>query len=318
MYEANEIPVDDLYIYHHNFAHEVQKHKIYQNFLNRDKKKVKLILTKMDVVPFEHDMEMLVTEVKTCPNTLALLGKDNEELLESRIQPVCEKIYKDTGIKLDGLGLRFFYDDLLADRYEGRSLPKGVTDESWDYIKRAGEYYVIFKRFGSETQRKLFPIFLLNRILELLKDSADNKLPYELVLMSAHDVTMFNFLNALKILTPEDLYNRLLEGKDLLYDFPNFASQLLIELWETDDTKEMLVRILYENKILKLGEKQEEFYSLSRLEELFKASYHPYTERDVYGHCGRQYVERAPKEVSVFVFFKYLTLQGDLSSIRVC
>ena len=288
MYEAHEHALDSLLIYNTDFALKVKEHLVYKHFLKADMEMIKKFEDKIHTVPFDEDFEMLCTEPKACPNSFKLLGPENEILLENNIKPVCERLWKDMGIKMGSQEFRYYYDYILANQFEGRNLPDRLSNELWAYLKLAGEYYVTFKRFGSDIQKKIFSIFLLEKILDLLHASRKNEASHELILMSAHDVTIFNLLNALNIITPQKLLEKM-NKIDLLhaYEFPNFASQVLIELWESEDGKEHFVRIIYENQILNFTQTQEQqFYSLTELEKTFKAFYAPYSKQDFYNHGG--------------------------------
>lgn len=306
MYEASDIPVHDISIYNNNFAQVIRGHDIYESFMNSETKTVQHIYNQVNVVPFEDDLEFLCTELKACPNSFKLLTKEDEATLETNINPVREALYKNIGINFPGTEFRYFYDYLLANSFEGRLFPDGMSEELWAYVKLAGEYYVTFRRFGNEIQKKIFPIFLLNKILDFLHKAQQDSFPYDLILLSAHDVTIFNFLNAMNILTPSMMLERMKNmnnghNENSIHDFPNFASQLLIELWEAEESKNAdLVRVIYENKPLKLGKNKQEFNTISTLQELFEAAYTPYSVSDVHRFCGRKCVEKqikAPKEV---------------------
>jgi len=271
MYEAHEHALDSLFIYNTDFALKVKDHSVYQKFLNADMEMIKKFEDQIHTVPFAEDYEMLCTELKACPNSFKLLGKDNETILENNLKPVHERVMKELNMKMNTQEFRYYYDYILANQFEGRNLPDRVSNEFWAYLKLAGEYYVAFKRFGSDLQKKVFSIHLLEKILDLLHTSKRNESTHDLVLLSAHDVTIFNLLNALNILTPQKLLDKM-NKIDLLhaYDFPNFASQVLIELWETENNKDHYVRVIYENQILNFTQTEEQqFYSLTELEKNF-------------------------------------------------
>lgn len=288
MSEAPTINIDDLPLYENTFNSHFKEHAIYENFKKTKPNKLPQIMNRIQMMPFKQDLELLSSEIKTCPNApYNVVNRENENRLAEDMIPMCDEVYKHLGVRLiDGQDLRYFYDVLVVNSYEGRALPSGITPEFWNYLKNAGEYFLTCKRFGDIRQTKLFSVFLLNYMLDFLNAKTREELSYDLVLLSAHDVTIFNFLNALNILTPKMIRDKIFDSSLEIPVFPNFASQLLIELWEADNADKHFIRVIYENSPLKIGQSEQEFIELSKFEDYIHRCYSPYTKEDVYGKYG--------------------------------
>jgi len=286
LYYGEKIPMEGLNIYDHNFYSRYQNHKAYEYFKQHNISNIlSFTPTSININALSQDYELLTLEYFTCPKTELLLEAEQREDFDFIMSLVGHHIQYHTKESLKPEEIYELYDLYYANLYEGRNLSSDFS-KIWNYVKSGAEYYVTYQRWGSELQRKLYGMPLLKKIIDFLEKSHERILPYDLVILSAHDITVFNFLSALEIAHPKCFVTKMKgEVTSNHCHYPNYASQILIELWERNE--ESKIKILYENEVINLCGTLDEECSLSDLKKLFVQSFGSIKIDDILHHCGK-------------------------------
>lgn len=141
----------------------------------------------------------------------------------------------------------YFYDDLKAEMFAGIPLPSNLTNKNLEDLEMISNVGMYFGFFGSKTQQKLGSGFLLKQILAYFDNFLNKKSDLKLVIFSGHDTNIVSLLNALDITNP---LCRLYFSKSQCYEYPPFASSILLELIE--DESQYFVRLIFNGETLKL------------------------------------------------------------------
>jgi len=198
---------------------------------------------------------------------------------------------------LNGQQIYDVYDLVYANLFEGKDLVHNITTDSkvWNHIKHGAEYFVTYMRYGSELKRKLYGMPLFKKILGLLEKSFEGVLPYDLVLLSAHDITVFNLLTALDVIHPQCFIDKMKGDTGNQHcHFPNYASQILVELWERDGVPK--IKILYEKEVINLCKTEDGECTLRQLQDLFEKDFVDVGFEDIFHHCEAEQVCRLNDE----------------------
>jgi len=287
IYHGENLPLNDLNIYDPQFYAKYIKHKAYEYFQKYD---ISHILgfapAPIKINPLSQDYELLTLEYFACPKTDLLLGSEELDDFDFIMSLIGHQIHYHTKQSLKPEEIYALYDVYYADLYEGRKNSAEDISNIWNHLKYGAEYFVTHKRWGSELQRKLYGMPLFQKIIDFLEKGSAGFLPYDLVILSAHDITVFNLLTAFEIAHPNCFVTKMkgeLAGNHCRY--PNFASQLLIELWERDG--ETKIKILYEKEVVNLCKTADEMCSLSDLKLLFTKNFGSIKMDDILHHCGK-------------------------------
>jgi len=298
LYHGENQTLDDLNIYHHDFYKKYQKHETAKFFNSFNVSEIMAFApTEIRINPLAKDYELLTLEPFFCPNTGELLQEDHREEFDFIMNLISYHVKYHTKNSFNAQQIYDIYDLIYANLYEGKDLIHNITTDSqvWNHIKHGAEYYVTYERYGSELKRKLYGMPLLQKIMKFLEESQEGTLPYDLVLLSAHDITVFNLVTALNIAHPKCFIDKMMGEKiDSHCKYPNYASQFLIELW--DRNGEAKIRLLYEKEVVNLCGTKDGECSFSKFKEFFMNDYANLHIDDIFKHCGRVQEEASPCE----------------------
>jgi len=152
------------------------------------------------------------------------------------------------------------YDVFEADRYYNKRLPQNLTTELWNNLTFVSNMNLYYVKLGGSDQQK----FQATPFFKEIIDSFDNKLSaapntIKFKMFSAHDMTLSYLLTGLNLTSYECLEEVFRTGETKekhCFSYPEFASNMFIELEEDDLTGEKMVRVKYNGENVNLCERE--------------------------------------------------------------
>ncbi len=290
MFYGKIAQVDEFDVFDYTFYQKFRESEEAKNHFNPhifDTKVKYFEPTSITITPMKDEYELLITEV--CQNIYRMLDPSAHKELDDFMRDISNQIRKELKLKLSSKDIRHLYDLQLANLFEGLPMLKGMAPHKpiWETMKLAGDYYVMQKRFGSPKQRTLLGVPIISKIANFLEWANNDSLNYDLVLLSAHEFTLMNFLTALNIITPECLKNKMQGAENRsICRAPAFASSIFIELWEKDGLKQ--VRMLYDEEPIPFCGKTDGFCDYDWVKERFDEVTSKYTLNEVRRECSER------------------------------
>jgi len=299
LYHGENLNLDQLDIYEHDFYKKYQNHEAAKYFSSWNHSEIMgFTPSEIHINPLAQDYELLTLEPFFCPNTDELLEVEHREEFDFIMNMVGYHIAYHTNTSFNAQQIYDLYDLIYANLFEGKDLIHNITTDSqvWNHIKHGAEYYVTYTRYGSELKRRLYGMPLLQKIMKFLEESQEGTLPYDLVLLSAHDITVFNLITALGIVHPKCFIDKMHGDEHNSHcRYPNYASQFLVELW--DRNGEAKIRLLYEKELVNLCGTKDGECTLEQFKDIFVKNYAGLNIEDIFKHCGKDKCNKLKAEI---------------------
>lgn len=219
------------------------------------------------------------------------VGSFEYSLMISRLQNTLDTL-AGMGYPLnDWWTLNDFADTILVDQRENRTLPSNLTWDS-ELIQNITFLYnwgSVFTQFGQPIQMQTMSTTILNYILDLARASINGTSKLQLVLLSAHDDSLMQFLTPLGVVTSDCIYiNFLHQRQNKTIPFPNcqyptFAADVRVEVF---NISKPYLRIYYDGAELFLCGKVGTYCSLEDFEDLVNTTTNGTTVEDYTRLCG--------------------------------
>jgi hypothetical protein len=165
---------------------------------------------------------------------------------------------KKLGYKIENIGQIKEFGDTLASRYSDNKPPlSGIAYDSQLYkdLVFGFQWWNIYNLLGSELEKSLRVFPLYSRLIEWFNGKANGSNPLKLVLLGAHESSMFPFLDLYNITNHTcfaENYKSQSAGKPIPFPdckFPEVASQLIWEYYNNSGNP--YIRLLYNGKPFK-------------------------------------------------------------------
>jgi len=149
------------------------------------------------------------------------------------------------------------YDAFIADEYDGKTLPGGITDDDLIESLNYGQaYYQYILEQRQSIQKGLTSFNTFKAITDQLANFRQGNNAKKLVLLSGHDLNIYAVLSALGVISADCLlanYEDHVNNQSLSSpscQFPHFASNLIVEFY--NDTSSPSVKVYYNDAIIPL------------------------------------------------------------------
>jgi len=149
------------------------------------------------------------------------------------------------------------YDSFIADVFDSRPLPGGITDNKLiESLGHASAYDIYLLQQNQLIQRQLTSFNTLKGVLDQMANFRAGKNAKKLALYAGHDVNLYSVLAAFGIVTEECLlanYESHIKGEaiaDPNCHFPGFASNIIFEFY--NDTSSPYVKVYYNDVLVPL------------------------------------------------------------------
>ena len=208
--------------------------------------------------------EYLLSSYKSyvCPYSSALMNRQLQsdimgefnQSMKNVINELIEKKLLNSGANI--FDANALYDSLITMIYENRPIPIANNSQLFQDLRFISEFITSYVKFGSRDQQKYHTINLLNNIMNLFDNTLSDKNEMKMVLYSSHDTTMTSILSIMNITNWECLLNKY-RSKNVTYNenqclVPQFASNILFEVWNDVTSNETTIKMLYNFEIQKI------------------------------------------------------------------
>lgn len=90
-------------------------------------------------------------------------------------------------------------DNIISEYYKGIDVPVEYNSEFWHNLTLLYDVYNLYEKFGSEKIKNITKTPILNDIVEKLEKKTINAITENVIMYSAHDTTLYNILNGLRV-----------------------------------------------------------------------------------------------------------------------
>eukprot|EP00828_Plagiopyla_frontata_P029284 TRINITY_DN3788_c0_g1_i3.p1 TRINITY_DN3788_c0_g1~~TRINITY_DN3788_c0_g1_i3.p1 ORF type:complete len:292 (-),score=42.96 TRINITY_DN3788_c0_g1_i3:95-970(-) len=136
-----------------------------------------------------------------------------------------------------------FQDDI----YYNLPIPPNIPDQLWKNLTFAYQMDMYIELYGSPKQKQLVSTPFYQELIAIFKQNIEGTSTTKWHMYSAHDTTIGQFLTALNLTTYNCIYEIFTTGtftsNACVYQYPNFATSLIVELYQ--DNIGRYVKVLY-------------------------------------------------------------------------
>ena len=199
----------------------------------------------IDSVPV--DVDIVLETPKTCPALYADALKNVMSLQATKFWfstlSSTRSALKAAGLSAKSpISMNKVADAFHCDHYQEKPLPGGFSADSDVYkdVIFTANYFTVLAEYSSSRQKQMLSVPLFDEIFKILDDKLAGTSSYQFAFLSAHDITLLTILTALDYVNTDcmmDNYKSMKAGQNVLYPhchFPEFASNIIIELYEND------------------------------------------------------------------------------------
>ena len=150
------------------------------------------------------------------------------------------------------------YDVFQTDIYSNKRLPEGITEELWKNLTFITNMHLYYVKYGTLEQQRFHNTPFFDEIMNNFDDKINNKTSFKFKMYSSHDMTLAFIMTGLNITSYqciEDIFRNNETDSNNCFGYPEFASNMLIELHLSEIDDKYLVMVRYNGEYVKLCEK---------------------------------------------------------------
>lgn len=177
-----------------------------------------------------------------------------EKIVNTSETMTCSEITMETALRA--------YDVFYADMFFNKLLPEHLDEGLWRNLSFVADMHLFYLKFGTTLQQRLQCHSFFSEILEDFDEKINNNnaSSFKMKIFSAHDLTLGYLLTGLNLTSYqciEEIFRNNHTNALNCFNYPTYASNMLIELYFNEEIQKPEVMIKYNGEYVNLCEKKQ-------------------------------------------------------------